>query len=133
MTPDDLTTVDRSWSELRRRRAPLLAALTLRYDASTPSRTDAAVRAAWVLRAVEELVDLLSAPSRLAERASALGETWPDPCTAPCFAVDGRLWLAAARDCVPTWSYRTDAAWKQAWLLLSETLAVEALSPFTDP
>ena len=132
MSPDDLTTVQRSWSELRRGRDPLLAALTRCLDAAPISSLPADVRAAWLLDAVEELVGLLSAPSRLAERARVLGETWPDPLIAPSFATEGRAWMGAARECLPTWSERTEVAWRQAWLLLSDVLAAESLSPFAD-
>ena len=132
MSPDDLTTVQRSWSELRRQRDSLLAGLTRRFDVAPASPLAAAVRAAWLLDAVEELVGLLSAPSSLAERARALGETWPDPLIAPSFAIEGRTWMGAARECLPTWSERTELAWRQAWLLLSDVLAAEALSPFAD-
>jgi len=132
MTPDDLVTVERSWLELRRRRALLLAELTRRFDAAPASTAPAAVRAAWLLGAVEELVGLLPAPSHLAARARDLGGTWPDPRTAPCFAVEGRAWMGAACECQPGWTDRTEAAWRQAWLLLSDVLAAEALSPFCD-
>ncbi len=132
MSPDDLSTVQRSWSELRHRREPLLAGLTHRFDVAPASPLAAAVRAAWLLDAVEELVGLLSAPSALAEHARALGPTWPHPLVAPSFAIEGRTWLGAARECLPTWSERTESAWRQAWLLLSDVLAAEALSPFAD-
>jgi hypothetical protein len=132
VTPDDLSTVERCWAELRRRRAPLLAGLTRRFEAAAPSPIPPAVRAGWLVCAVDELVCLLSAPSRLAARARSLGETWPDPLAAPSFDVDGRAWMRAAGECLPSWSARTEAAWRQAWHLLSDVLAVEALSPFTD-
>lgn len=132
MTPDDVSTVQRSWSELRDRRAALVAALTDRFDASEPSPILAVIRAEWLTDAVGELVDLLTAPGPLAARARALGETWPDPLTAPSFGVEGRAWLGAAGECLPTWSEGTETAWRQAWLLLSDVLAAGALSPFTD-
>jgi hypothetical protein len=132
MTLDDLFIVDVSWSHLRRERARLLAELTRRFDAASPAAIPAAVRAVWLLDAVEELIVLLATPSRLAAQARLLGETWPDPRTAPSFAVEGRAWLAAASRCLPAWSDETDAAWRQAWFLLSDVLAVEALSPFSD-
>jgi hypothetical protein len=112
-------------------RAPLLTALTLRFDAVEHSMVEAGRRAKWLLDAVEELVGLLATPSRLADHARSLGQTWPDPLTAPSFSVEGRAWLDAASECLPTWSSTTEAAWRQAWLLLSDVLAVEALSPFT--
>jgi hypothetical protein len=40
--------------------------------------------------------------------------------------------MGAARACLPTWTDRTEVAWCQAWLLLSDVLAAEALSPFSD-
>jgi hypothetical protein len=133
MTPDDLTTVQRTWSQLRRRRDALVAALTRRFDAVGPSPIAPPIRARWLVGAVEELVGLLSAPSDLATRARDLGETWPDPLTAPCFGIEGRAWMGAAGECLPTWSAHTEAAWRQAWLLLSDVLAAETLSPFADP
>jgi hypothetical protein len=132
VTPEDLRIVHRSWSGLRRRRAPLLAALTRRFEAAAPAPIAPAIRAGWLLGAVEELIDLLSAPSLLAEQARALGATWPDPLTAPSFGIEGRAWLGAAGECLATWSEGTEAAWRQAWLLLSDVLAAEALSPFAD-
>jgi hypothetical protein len=130
MTPDDLRIVERTWSELRRRRDPLLAGLTRRFEAAAPAPIPPAVRASWLVGAVEELVGLLSAPSRLAARARRLGETWPDPLAAPSFGVDGHAWMAAAGACLPNWSERTEAAWRQAWHLLSDVLVTETLSPF---
>jgi hypothetical protein len=132
MTPDDLLTVYRSWDDLARRRATLLEALTRRFEAAVPSTVESTTRAAWLLGAVEQLVGLLSVPSRLAERARNIGETWPDPLTAPSFALEGRAWMGAAGECLPTWSTATEAAWRQAWLLLSDVLAAESLSPFSD-
>ena len=108
MTPDDLDTVDRSWSELRRRRARLFEELTDRF-AAAPSPPGAALRAEWLLCAVEELVGLLTAPSQLAVRARDIGTTWPDPLTAPCYALEGRAWMDASRACLPTWSVRTES------------------------
>jgi hypothetical protein len=132
MTPDDLSTVQGSWSELSGRRALLVAALVHRFERA-PSAIAATQRAVWLFDAVAELVSLLCTPSGLAERARALGETWPDPLTAPSFAIEGRAWMAAAGECLPSWSEHTEAAWRQAWSLLSDVLATEALSPFADP
>jgi hypothetical protein len=136
MTPEDVAAVQRSWSELRGQRAELRAALTRQFQRATgspvPLSIPASTRADWLLRAVAELVDLLPAPSRLAERARAFGTTWPDPHVAPCFATEGVAWLTAADECHPAWSPVTEAAWRQAWLLLSDVLAAEALSPFAD-
>jgi len=132
MTSDDLATVQRSWTLLRPRRAALLDALTRRFEVLGPPSFDPATRARWLLDVVEELVELLTTPSVLASRASALGATWPDPHTAPSFGAEGRAWLDAAEVCQPGWSKETALAWKQAWLLLSDVLAAEALSPFAD-
>jgi hypothetical protein len=134
MTPDDVGAVQASWSELRCLQEPLVAGLARRFAAAGTSPIPPAERARWVIGAVEDLVGLLPAPSRLAARARALGATWPDPCTAPSPGVEGRAWLAAACDCLPGWTPRTEAAWRQAWVLLSDVLAAEALSPFeVDP
>ena len=142
MTPEDVAAVQRSWAELCRRRPALDDALARQFERiELPERPElpehctipAAERAEWLLRAVAELVDLLQAPSRLADRARALGESWPDPCIAPSFATEGRAWLAAAAECQPSWSPIVETAWRQAWLLLSDVLAAEALSPFENP
>ena len=133
MTPEDVSVVKQSWSELRRLRAPLVDGLARRFDGGgTDSRAAGARRAHWLFTVVEQLVELLPSPSRLGTHARVLGETWPDPLTAPSFAVEGRAWMGAACDCLASWSDRTDAAWRQAWLLLSEVLAAETLSPFRD-
>ena len=97
-----------------------------------PSNAGARLRAAWLYSAVDELVALLASPSRLAERACDLGQSWPDASCAPCYAVEGRAFMSAAAELVPSWSDATDAAWRQAWLLLSDVLAAETLSPFAD-
>jgi hypothetical protein len=130
MTPDDLLTVQRSWTQLRLRRTRLVAALTCLFAAVDTPPIPPSTRAAWLYGAVDGLVGLLAAPSRLATQARSIGASWPDPLTAPSFAVDGRAWLAAAAECLPDWSDRTGAAWKEAWFLLSDVLATEALSPF---
>ena len=80
MTPGDLAEVERSWTELLARSPQLLDALTARFTAAgvaLPAR-----RATWLLDAVAQLVGLLSLPSRLAERATGLVASWPDPSTA---------------------------------------------------
>ena len=133
MTPEDIDTVQRSWAELRRQRPALDGALTRQYKLLATSPIPASTRSRWLLDAIAELVDLLPVPSRLADRARALGETWPDPLVAPSFANEGRAWLAAAAECQRTWSPAVAAAWRQAWLLLSDVLAAEALSPFENP
>jgi hypothetical protein len=132
MTPDDVRTVQRSWAELQACRAALVASLTCLLAGSAPSEVTASVKATWLVGAVDDLVGLLPAPSRLATAARALGRSWPGSLTAPSFAVEGRAWMAAARSCLPTWSASTEAAWRQAWFLLSDVLAAEILSPFTD-
>lgn len=132
MTPEDLSTVQGSWAEFRRLRDPMLAALSARFGAVSASPTAAAQRASWLFCAVDELVGLLSAPSLLAERARDVGEAWPKSLTAPSFAIEGRAWMAAAGECLASWSEATEASWRQAWLLLSEVLAAETLAPFAD-
>jgi hypothetical protein len=133
MTPEDVAAVQRSWAELRAQRATLDRALTRQFKRTATSPVPASTRADWLLRAVAELVDLLPTPSRLADRARELGQTWPDPLIAPSFATEGRVWLAAAAECQPSWSPSVETAWRQAWLLLSDVLAAEALSPFENP
>ena len=132
MTPDDLATVQRSWTDVRSRQADLTAALTERFEAAGTATIDAATRARWLFAAVEQLVGLLPVPSALATHARSVGASWPDPHTAPSFATEGRAWLDAAAACSPAWSDATAQAWKQAWLLLSDVLAAESLSPFAD-
>ena len=133
MTPDDLAAVQRSWDELSRTRLALQRALTRQYELAPTSPVPADERAEWLAYAVSVLVDLLPVPSRLADRARALGETWPDPLVAPSFATEGRAWLHAAAECQPSWSPTVESAWRQAWLLLSDVLAAESLSPFQKP
>ena len=41
--------------------------------------------------------------------------------------------MDASRAACPTWTDRTERAWRQAWLLLSDVLAAESLSPFAGP
>lgn len=130
MSPDDVRTVLVSWPTCRSRRATLLPSLAVHLSALAPSPIDAAARAEWLFRAVEELVRLLPEPSRLEARARAFADTWPDRLVAPSYAVDGRSWMLAACATVPSWSPTVECAWRQAWFLLSEVLATEALSPF---
>jgi hypothetical protein len=133
MTPDDVCTVQQSWVELRRVQASLINELSRQYDAAaSPSSLLPDLRAAWLCVAVDELVGLLPAPSALAARARVLIESWPEPLSAPCFAVDGSAFMAAAAACAGRWTPTTESAWRQAWLLLADELAAEALSPFTD-
>jgi hypothetical protein len=132
MTPDDVSNVQRSWAELRRVRASLILELTHRYDDAAATSLLPDLRAAWLCVAVEELVALLPSPSVLAARARDLVDSWPEPLTAPCFAVDGVAWMAAAAACSRRWTAATESAWRHAWLLLSDELAAETLSPFAD-
>lgn len=148
MSPEDLATVERSWAELRDRRDDLVEQLTHRYetiyetihetiDETSHGTIDETsmmsnVRASWLVDAVAELVGLLSAPSRLGERARTLATTWPDSANAPSFRMDGRAWMDAAGATSSSWTERTERAWLHAWLLLSDVLAAEALSPFSD-
>jgi hypothetical protein len=132
MTPDDLSTVQRSWTELGRRRPEMAAELCRQFEAAGVAPVAARHRTEWLLVAVGELVELLPAPSRLATRACDLGKTWPDPVAAPSYGVEGTVWMSAAGACHPGWSDATEGAWRQAWLLLSDVLAAETLSPFTD-
>jgi hypothetical protein len=108
----------------------MLTGLAGRFEPLSASAAAAALRAQWLVDATEALVGLLAIPSQLSDRARALGETWPDPLTAPSYAVEGEAWLATAKECVPNWSPRLDEAWRQGWRLLSEVLAAEALAPF---
>jgi hypothetical protein len=133
VTPDDIRVVQGSWAALRDRRRLLVAELTRRFDCCSPAPVPSAQRAVWLLDAVAELVGLLTCASRLGDCARQLGQTWPDPLTAPSYRVEGRAWMGAAAATLPAaWSERTEAAWRQAWLLLSEVLAAETLSPFAD-
>ena len=132
MTPEDLNTVERSWAQIAQQKAPVIAALASHFSSTEATPGAAEQRASWLFCAVNELVGLLSAPSQLADRARVLGEAWPDPLVAPCFAIDGRAWMAAGCECLESWSDRIEAAWRQAWLLLSDVLAAETLSPFAD-
>ena len=131
MSPDDLAAVLRSWAELACQRTALLDALTREFGVTAPEPIAPAERAQWLFDAVEALVSLLPAPSRLETKARAIGETWPDPLTAPSFRIEGRAWLDAAAACLPDWTEHRSEAWRQAWLLLSDVLAAEALSPFS--
>jgi|GEM_PF-6982270 len=130
MAPEDLACVERSWSVLRHRRRRLLQELAAHVGDAPTSPVDAPARAEWLLAAVEELVGLLATPSALAEHARAVGARWQDPCRAPSFAIEGRAWMAAASRTADDWTQETEAAWRQAWLLLSDVLAAESLSPF---
>jgi hypothetical protein len=132
MSPEDLGTVDRSWAELRYRQGELVERLESAFRCV--GATDAAgARARWLVYAVSELVDLLLAPSRLGDRARVLADSWPLTGTAPSFAVEGQAWMRAARTVSSSWTKDTEQAWRHAWLLLSDVLADETLSPFAIP
>lgn len=130
MRPEDITAVQGSWTELRRSTAAMRTGMAGRFEALTGSAAAATVRAQWMIDATESLVGLLAVPSALTERAQALGGSWPDPLTAPSFAVDGRAWIETARDVHPGWTPQVEAAWREGWRLLSEVLAAESLAPF---
>jgi hypothetical protein len=132
MSPDGLCTVQCSWSELCTRRAEVLDALAHAYHLRGSVDIAPSVLAGWLFGAVEVLVELLPSPSRLEACARAIGATWPVPGTHPTFAREGRAWLDAAAACTTGWTEVTDRAWRQAWLLLSDVLAAETLSPFAD-
>jgi hypothetical protein len=132
MSPEELAAVDQSWADLRRRRPELLAHLEASFVlADHPDL--AAARARWLVDAVSGLVGLLPAPSRLGDRARRLASRFPVAGTTPSFAVEGQAWMRAARDVWPDWTDETERAWHHAWLLLSDVLAAESLSPFAIP
>jgi hypothetical protein len=132
MCPEDLTDVRESWTELRVRRGDLIDRLAVSYGAVITPEV-AQQRARWLVDAVAGLVDLLTTPSQLADRARELAQTMPAPCSAPTFFLDGNAWMSAAGDVCPTWTDRSEHAWRQAWMLLSDVLANESLSPFARP
>jgi hypothetical protein len=130
MSPDDVALVDRSWRDLQEHRAVLRERLT---EVLTEHGAPASERADWLLDAVDELIDLLTAPSRLAPRARDFATTFACPGSPPTFEVDGRAWMAAARDVCPTCTTPAERAWGQAWMLLTSVLAESAPSPFATP
>jgi hypothetical protein len=132
MSPQDLRAVDRSWAELRYRQHELVDELEAAFR-SVGAADAAAARARWLVAAIAELVGLLSAPSRLCEQARVVAGSWPVTGVAPTFAIEGQAWMRAARDVCPSWTDRTEQAWRHAWLLLSDVLANETLSPFAIP
>jgi hypothetical protein len=132
MSPEELAAVNRSWSDLRRRRPELLAHLEASF-ALVDHPDLAATRARWLVEAVSGLVGLLPAPSRLGDQARRLATRWPVPGTTPSFAVEGQAWMRAVRDVWLDWTDETERAWHHAWLLLSDVLAAESLSPFAIP
>lgn len=129
MSPEDIAVVAESWAEIRFRRAALIDRLAESYRAGGCVKAVES-RAQWLVDAVGEVVDLLACPSQLADRARELAVARPDPGSAPTFLVDGNAWMISVSEVCPHWTNESDHAWRQAWLLLSEVLAVESLSPF---
>jgi hypothetical protein len=130
--PEDIATVERSVALLCAQ-GPILydhLETSLRAAGATG---DTAGRARWLVSSVVELAALLAVPSRLERRARGLADTVPEGAPAPTFRVEGRAWMHAARELCPGWSARTEEAWHHAWLLLSNVLDNESLSPFADP
>jgi hypothetical protein len=132
MSPEDVAVVDRSWAELRLRDDALVDRLAVALAAACPAES-AANRARWLVDSVGELVGLLTAPSQLGRRARLLALARPCPGSAPSFRVDGQAWMIAAPGVCATWTAHTERAWRHAWLLLSDVLAEESLSPFASP
>jgi hypothetical protein len=130
--PEDIATVERSVAELCRQGPALHDHLEASFRAASATG-DAAHRARWLVNAVAELAALLAVPSRLEVCARGIAQTVPEGGPAPTFGVEGRAWMQAARDLCPNWSESTEAAWHHAWLLLSNVLDNESLSPFADP
>jgi hypothetical protein len=135
VSPEELATVERSWSDLRGRKTELVEHLADSLDVVDGGGAEGltGARSRWLAGAVGELVGVLSSPSRLGARARELAQSWPVAGTMPCFAVEGRAWMGVVRDLGVTWNERIETAWHHAWLLLSEVLADEALSPFAEP
>ncbi len=132
MSPEELVEVRRSWADLNHREAELVEHLQASFRSVDPPSL-AAPRARWLVAAVADLVGLLAAPSRLGERALRHAVRWPVPGAAPSFRIEGQAWLRAAGDACPSWTDETERAWRQAWVLLSDVLAEESLSPFAAP
>ena len=130
MSPDDLAAVEQSWVGLRELRSELVTELESAFALVEPADL-AAPRADWLFDAVAALVGLLTAPSVLGNRARELATTWPVPDTPPSFRVEGQAWMRAAGAVCSCWSEHAELAWRRAWLLLSEVLAEDALSPFS--
>ena len=127
--PEDLAAVVDSWAALQLRRGALADRLAASYGAVLAPHT-AEQRARWLVDAVADLVGLLTAPSLLAARARDVAATLPQQSSAPTFVLDGNAWMSAAREVSASWSDCLDQSWRHAWLLLSEALAIESLSPF---
>ena len=90
------------------------------------------VQQSWVeLRRVQ--ASLINELSRQYHAAASPSSLLPDLRAAwLCVAVDGTAFMAAAAACAGRWTRTTESAWRQAWLLLADELAAEALSPFAD-
>ena len=129
MTPDDLAVVQRSWTQLRARRARFLerleAAFSIVFDPTT-----AGDHARRLLETADELVGLLATPSLLAAQARAVTATWGADVAVPNIDVDGAAWMRAAGEVCPSWSSGDELAWHHAWLLLDDVLAEGTLAPF---
>jgi hemoglobin-like flavoprotein len=130
--PEDIATVERSVAQLCLQGPALHDHLEASFRAAGAT-DDAARRARWLVNAVAELAALLAVPSRLEVHARDIAQTVPDGVPPPTFGVDGRAWMQAARELCPGWSEGTEDAWHHAWLLLSNVLDNESLSPFADP
>jgi len=129
MTPDDLATVRRSWTELRRRRNLFLERLEAVLGAVLEPAA-AGECACGLVDAADELLDSLATPSDLAGRARALAATWPPTTPLPRLGIEGAAWRRAASEVCPSWTQDDDAAWHRAWLLLADILAEDTLAPF---
>ena len=125
MNPADIASVRRSWAELEPRRIPLARELAASLGGPV---TSASPRAARLVDAVGELVDLLAVPSLLEQHAHRLVTEWQG--APPCAGVEGEAWVAAARLIAPSWSDGDELAWHHAWLVLCDVLAGCARSPF---
>lgn len=132
MSPEELAQVSETWTEMQHRRGQIAASLGEMYSAVL-AEAIATERARWLVNAVSELVTLLSSPSQLGDRARELAHSLPGADTAPTFVLDGSAWMIAARDACTTWTDSCEHAWRQAWLLLSDVLSNESLSPFAGP
>jgi len=130
MSPEQLALVCESWADLRTRCDSITDRLAQSY--STVIELDqAGQRARWMVHAVTELVGLLTSPSLLADRARELAQSLPASAIALTFTLDGNAWMNAGRDVCPVWTESCEQAWRGAWLLLSDVVANESLSPFT--
>jgi hypothetical protein len=132
VTPDDLTMVRRSWTDLRRRRASFLERLEAALRSVAEPAT-AGEQARRLIDAADMLVDVLATPSDLAARARAIAAAWPPTTALPRLGVDGVAWRRAASEVCTPWSDADDAAWYHAWLLLADVLAEDSLAPFDGP